>query len=99
MDSCCLQFGTAMVSVLTIISISDFACADSQASTGQLSCFTGGEGLVFCDGSASVPRGVVTPMYDLSTGGIVSGSCTASNLFEPIGDVQLCAPGAEGTFM
>ena len=55
---------------------------------------------MFCNGSASAHRGVVTPMYDLSTGGIVSDSCTASDLFEPIGDVQLCAPdGTEETFM
>ena len=98
----CMQSGTSVYSLLSIISgsISDFACAGSQASTGQLSCFTGGEGLVFCSGSASVPRGVATPMYDLSTRGIVGGSCTASDLFEPIGDVQFCAhDGTEETFM
>ena len=84
--------------LVTISSISDFACVDHQATTGRLSCYTGGQGLVFCDGSASVPRGVVTPMYDLSTGDEVSASCTASDLFEPVGDVEFC-DGAEETFM
>ena len=45
---------------------------------------------MFCGGSASVPRGVVTPMYNLSTGDKISDSCTASDLFEPMGDVKFC---------
>jgi hypothetical protein len=39
-------------------------------------------------------------MYDLSTGDEVSASCTASDLFEPVGDVEFCAAdGTEETFM
>ena len=90
-----------MNSRLTISSLftSGFVCYHYGASAGQLGCLDN-EGLVFCDGSASVPRGVVTPMYDLSTGDEVRASCTASDLFEPVGDVEFCATGGtEETFM
>ena len=80
---------------------SDFVCTHYGAAAGHLSCLDGNDGndgLVFCNGSASVPRGVVTPMYNLSNEAEVIDSCTAGDLFDPIGDVQLC-DGAQGPFM
>ena len=55
------------------------------------------DGLVFCGGSASIPRGVVTPMYNLATGRPII-SDTDCNLFEPIENVQL-SDGSQEPFM
>ena len=46
------------------------------------------DGVVLCQGSASVPRGVVTPVYSPSAG--VFTSCIATDLFDPNDDIQFC---------
>jgi hypothetical protein len=84
---------------------SDFACYHYGATAANhlLRCPNGSldQGVVFCLGSASVPRGVVTPMYDLTgnTPSPLNTSCTASDLFEPIGDIELCDGDIEGRLM
>ena len=77
---------------------SGFTCTQYGASAGRLNCLENDDGLVFCGGSASVPRGVVTQMFQLSAEAVAVDMCTVRDLFEPIDDVQFC-DGTEEPFM
>ena len=77
--------------MIFLLFASGFVCTEYGASAGQLSsCLNANDGLVFCYGSASVPRGVVTTMFQLLREDVGSDACTGSDLFDPISDVQLC---------
>ena len=74
---------------------SSFACAESGASFETLECRStddpANQGLVFCGRSASVPRGVVTQIIDLSEGLLTGCGESETQLIEDMGPSPVCS--------
>ena len=91
-QSCCIVYPIHHVFVLC----RDISCGTQTTTETLTGCSSTTTSLVLCGGSASIPRGVVTPVYSLG-GNVLDQDCRGGQLVDNVGPSPVCASNSPDT--